>query len=133
MKKVVNKPRCSGQWTEAQFTTFVKNQLRGATWKWKPVSDVLKAARETRGWYLCAGCNQSVPASRDKKKNVFVDHVQPIVDPIKGFTTWDDFVNKLFCEVDNLQLLCRDCHDKKSTEERKLAVERRKKIKSGSI
>jgi 5-methylcytosine-specific restriction endonuclease McrA len=130
---MIKKTRCGNTLTEAQFTTFVKNQLRGATWKWKPVSDVLKAARQVRGWYLCAGCKHCVPASKDKKKNVFVDHVEPIVDPIKGFTTWDDFVNRLFCESDNLQLLCRACHDKKSAEERKLAVERRKTMKNGPI
>lgn len=117
--------------TEAMFTTFIKSQLRGATWKWFPVSECLKAARHIKGWYLCNGCKNVVPATKKnaagkRMKNVFVDHIKPIVNPITGFTTWDEFVNNLFCEKDNLQLLCGDCHTAKTNEEKKLAVEARK-------
>lgn len=130
----VPRTRCSGEWTEAQYQTFIRNQLRGATWKWKPVSEVLKEARVSKGVYLCAGCSNHVPSSivvKDKRvKNVFVDHVQPIVDPTVGFVSWDEFINRLFCERDNLQLLCGECHDHKSAEERAVAIERRKKEKN---
>ena len=47
-----------------------------------------------------------------------VDHIKPVVDPKKGFTTWDDFIDRLFCEKKNLQALCRGCHAKKTKEER---------------
>ena len=137
VKKNLIKPRCGGLWTEAQYITFVKNQLRGATWKWKPISDCLKEARQTKGWYLCNGCKQIVPSTikvgTKRVKNVLVDHINPVVDPIKGFTTWDDFINNLFSEKDNLQVLCGACHTIKTTEERKLAVERRKNKKNELI
>lgn len=51
-------------------------------------------------------------------KNIFCDHVNPVVDPLTGFSGWDDFVNRLFCEQENLQVLCKNCHDLKSKEER---------------
>jgi 5-methylcytosine-specific restriction endonuclease McrA len=64
-----------------------------------------------------------------KINNVFVDHVNPIVDPEQGFVSWDEFINGLFCERENLQVLCGQCHDEKSLEERKIATERRRQEK----
>jgi 5-methylcytosine-specific restriction endonuclease McrA len=109
--------------TEAQFTTFVKGHLRKASRWWKPISNTLKKARVSRGHYLCNGCKQIVPNSfvhdGKRKKGIFVDHVNPVINPLTGFTTWDDFINRLFCEEDNLQLLCYTCHNTKTAEERR--------------
>lgn len=119
--------------TEAQFITFVKNQLRGASWKWAPISEVMNEARVSKGVYYCKGCESNVPVTvvvnGKRIKNVFVDHIIPVIDPIVGFTSWDDFINKLYSEKDNLQVLCGDCHDKKTMEERTTATERRRKDK----
>ncbi len=119
------KTRCSGRMTEAQFITFVKNQLRGASWKWFPTGEVLKRARTRKGFYTCNGCKQEVTATividAKRVKNVFVDHEPPVIDPRTGFTTWDSFVNNLYCEEDSLQILCKECHDTKSKEERLIA------------
>lgn len=116
--------------TKAQFTTFVKNQLRGASWKWKPISEVMKKARLKKGHYLCNGCKNEVTSSividGKRVKNVFVDHEPPVVDPRLGFTTWDSFIYNLFCEEDSLQVLCKSCHDAKSKEEREIARQAKK-------
>lgn len=120
ISKKVEKTRCNGQWTESRYITFIKGILRGATWKWAPISDVFKAARVERGKYLCAGYEREphvVPVTVDKKKAVYVDHISPIVGD-EGFTTWDDFINNLFCDSSNLQVLCKNCHDLKSKAER---------------
>ena len=112
--------RCNGRWTEAKFQSFIKNQLRNATRKWAPISDCLKAARTKRGFYECAGCKEDVPTTklegRKRNKNVFVDHIEPIV-PVTGWVNWDSCIDRMFCEGDNLQLLCKNCHDDKSKEE----------------
>jgi len=47
-----------------------------------------------------------------------VDHIEPAVDPEKGFESWDVFIDRLFCEKDNLQAICLGCHAKKTKEER---------------
>jgi hypothetical protein len=52
-----------------------------------------------------------------RQKNVFVDHEPAIIDPEKGFTTWDDCIERMFCELPSLQLLCKSCHDKITKEE----------------
>lgn len=127
------KVRCSGKWTEAKFRSFIKNNLRRMCSKWAPIQETLKEARVERGWYKCAGCGAKVPATavKDGKrvKNVHVDHIHPIIDPAKGFTTWDEVIDRMFCEKDNLQLLCSDCHTIKTAEERAVASERRKQEK----
>jgi hypothetical protein len=132
-RKDIPRNRCSGTWTEAQFNTFVRNQLRGASWKWKPISEAMKKAKVGHGVYICQGCLHNVPVTivvnGKRIKNVFVDHTNPIVDPVVGFVSWDEFINRLYCEEDNLQVLCGECHDKKSYEETQIAKERKKKEK----
>lgn len=125
--------RCSGKWTEAKFNSFIKSTLRGSTRKWAPIQEALKEARVERGYYRCAACQKKVPATikvgSKRAKNAIVDHIKPIVDPAVGFTTWDDCVERMFCEKDNLQVLCKACHDIKSTEEKAIAKARRDKLK----
>lgn len=127
------KVRCNNQWTQARFNSFIKNNLRNATRKWQPISDCLKKARTRRGFYLCNGCKEEVPASAiiDGKriKNIAVDHIDPIIDPAVGFTTWDECIDRMFCEQDNLQILCYTCHKEKSDKEKAIAKQRRDKNK----
>lgn len=127
------KTRCSGEWTEARYRSFIISLLRQGSRRWAPIQQVKKEANVSRGIYLCAGCQQEVPLTvkegRKRKQNIFVDHIDPIVDPEVGFTSWDDYVERMFCEKEKLQLLCKDCHDVKSTEERAIATERRRKEK----
>lgn len=129
------KTRCNGQWTEARYTTFVKNLLRSGSRKWAPNQLVMKAARVARGLYLCAICEKHVPTTvyneeKGKRvKNVIVDHTDPVIDPKVGFTTWDSFIEGLFVEIDKLQVICKECHDIKTKEETAIAAERRRKEK----
>jgi len=62
---------------------------------------------------------------RKRVKNIFVDHIVPIIDPAVGFTTWDECIERMFCDSSNLQLLCKDCHSIKSREEIEIAKQRR--------
>ena len=124
------KIRCNGQWTEARYKSFITSLLRQGTRRWAPITQVEKEARVERGLYKCANCNEVVPPTvkdgRKRVRNVFVDHINPIVDPETGFTNWDDYIENIFCEKENLQLLCKACHDDKSTKERETAVAARK-------
>lgn len=119
---MVDKPRSSGNWTEGRYRSFITSVLRNGSRRWAPIHLTKKKARVARGLYKCAACNNSVPTTKVVKgkriNNVFVDHIKPVVDPVKGFTTWDDFIERLFCEEDNLQLLCRSCHDNKTEKEK---------------
>ena len=127
------KTRCSGMWTEAKFRSFIKSSLRSTTMKWAPIQQCKRNARVGRGLYLCSCCKKTVTdtilVDRKRVKNTFVDHIAPVIDPTVGWVSWDNTIDGLFAELDNLQLLCKECHDVKSKEERQIATERRKKEK----
>jgi hypothetical protein len=129
----MDKPRNNGQWTEARYTSFIKSLLRKGTQRWGPKNEVLKEARVDKGVYFCQGCQCNVPVTvkvgNKRVRNVFVDHKDPIIDPETGFTTWDEYIENMFCEKDNLQVLCGACHDFKTSEERKISTERAKQQK----
>ena len=119
-RKPIPRPRCGSRWTEARYQGFIKNQLRSATRKWAPISDCLKKARLRRGFYRCADCPNDAPTSikvgNKRMKNISVDHIRPIV-PVTGWVGWDHYIDSMFCEEENLQVLCKACHDKKSAGE----------------
>jgi len=109
-----------GQWTPARFNSFVTSILRSGSRRWGPKYTVLneaktekkinKATNRLAQHFLCAHCQGEFPASK-----VQVDHIKPI-----GFDkTWDEFIDGLFCEKENLQVLCKPCHKKKTQQERK--------------
>ncbi len=127
------KTRCSGQWTEAKYRSFIKGNLRRATQKWAPIRQALSDARVERGLYLCAGCHKNVPTTIKNEagrrvKNVHVDHIKPVVDPNVGWVSWDSVIENLFCEKDNLQVLCELCHKIKTDEEKAIAKARRTEV-----
>ena len=131
------KVRNNGRWTQARFNSFIKSTLRGATRKWQPISDCLKAARVRRGFYECKGCKEIVPASikpdgGKRVKNVHVDHIDPVVNPLTGFVSWDETIERMFCEPEGLQVLCDSCHKEKTDIEKAQAKERRDKEKNDS-
>lgn len=92
-----------------------------------------KEANRGYGQYECAICHEIVAPTiregRRKVTNIFVDHIAPIIDPQTGFVSWDETINRMFCEKDNLQLLCGSCHDKKTLAERAEAKAAREKNK----
>lgn len=122
----------NGQWTVARFNSFIKSALRSASQRWPPKYTALKKASVGKkvNWktgrlaqhFKCNSCDGEFP-----QKEVQVDHIKPIIDPVKGFTSWDDVIHNMFCEEDNLQVLCKDCHVTKTTAEKQQAKENKKK------
>jgi hypothetical protein len=127
----MSKTHNNGTWTPARFNSFVKGALRGACSKWGPISTCKRAASTRRGFYRCCACQEEIPATLPsvyasgkkkgqayRRKNAIVDHIEPIV-PTSGWVGWDSVVERMFVEVDGLQLMCHKCHQLKCAEERK--------------
>jgi len=120
------------QWTEGRLKTFITSVLRGGYRRYPPKYEVLNEAsvgkklnKKTKRMalhYICAKCNKEYPG-----KEVNVDHINPVVCPKQGFVDWDVFIKRLFCEKSNLQVLCSECHDKKTLKERKSRDNKRTK------
>lgn len=129
----VPKTRNGNRWTESRYNNFIKGALRNASIRWGPRNAVKKAANVKRGFYLCAGYDRDkhiVPASLPPKKgnkkrinNAVVDHIYPVINPSTGFVSWDDTIERMFCEVEGLQILCYECHNNKTDEERRIRNE----------
>jgi 5-methylcytosine-specific restriction endonuclease McrA len=62
--------------------------------------------------YQCAVCD-----SWCADKDVAVDHITPC-GSLKTFEDLPKFVATLFCEKENLQIICNTCHQIKTNEER---------------
>jgi 5-methylcytosine-specific restriction endonuclease McrA len=109
-------------WTPAKFKQWIISLLRKGTLRWPPRNDVLKAARTGKKLnkltnrmcfhYKCNKCKKEFPSSK-----IAVDHIKPVVDVNTGFTTWDDYINRMFCSIHGFQVLCSTCHDKKTEKE----------------
>lgn len=120
-------PRNGGRWTEARYMGFIKSALRNASMRWPPKYEVKKKSWLSRGMYHCQGYKRrghkvpvTLPPDPGKSRrvnNVLVDHIEPVV-PTDGWTSWDDIILRMFCEEDGLQVLCRDCHNLKTADER---------------
>lgn len=97
-------------------------------WGWSPArKEALRKALVGPNRWRCAKCGTMVgPKERD------VDHQIPAVDPIKGQTTWDDYLTRLLdAPADTLSVLCKPCHKEKTSAENK--TRRRPKAKSKKI
>jgi hypothetical protein len=111
------KPFNSGTWTQARFNSFIKGALRSATKRWGPINRARKEARLERGVYKCVGYKRRWHKVQ-WKDGVCVDHIDPVIGP-DGFENWDKVIKRMFVEVEALQVLCKECHDKKTKDERK--------------
>ena len=115
-RKVVVKPRCSGTMTESVFWSFIRSALRQKSRFWKPITECkLKARRLYKGTnkrqkyeYQCNVCKNWFI-----EKKINVDHIVP-AGSLNSAADLPGFVERLFCEVDHLQVLCEKCHDKKT-------------------
>jgi hypothetical protein len=116
-KAPIVKTRNNGTMTESAFWSFIRSALRQKSRWWKPISECKRLSRRPykgankrqKFEYQCAQCKQWFA-----EKDVAVDHIVPAgslncADDLPGFTI------RLFCEVDNLQILCeKTCHPAKT-------------------
>lgn len=103
-----------GQWTIARYNSFVKGALRSASQRWPPKYQTLNEAcigqkiNPTSGrlakFYTCNACKEAFPA-----KLVEVNHIIPVV-PVTGFDDWNGVIERMFCEKEHLEVVCKVCH-----------------------
>ena len=110
------KVRNAGTMTESQFWSFIRSGLRQKSRWWKPITQCkMKARRPYKGpnkrqkfEYQCNMCNGWFP-----EKKINVDHIRP-AGSLNCAADLPAFVETLFCETINLQVLCTECHDVKT-------------------
>lgn len=93
-------------------------------WRWHPMRKEVKARCKTaEGFYRCEKCRKLCP-------EIEIDHIIPAVDPVKGWEGFDKFIERLFCDINNLEGKCHECHKKKSGKENKVRKTVRKSKKT---
>lgn len=106
---------------------FVINTLRRASYRWPTRGQAEKRSRVERGVYKCEypGCTH-----QGKRGEFAMDHIVPVVDPAKGFTTFDEYIDRMFPDSpDQWQRLCTFHHDLKTEQENSTRKETKKKRK----
>ena len=61
---------------------------------------------------ICNHCGLCFPL-----KDVQVDHIIPVIPVDREIKDWNEYIDRLFCDSSNLQVLCKPCHLIKSNEE----------------
>lgn len=113
------KPRNAGTMTESGFWSFIRSALRQKSRWWKPIILCKENAKKNYNGpnkrlkyeYQCNQCKLSFPAT-----SINIDHIIPAGN-LQNANDLPGFVERLFCEVDNLQVLCHSCHDVKTKSE----------------
>lgn len=105
--------RCHGTLTESGYLAWIRSALRSKSLKWLPRTKAIEASRrpykgpnKQQKWECqCALCKLWF-----KQKDICVDHYPVAAGSIKNVADIGNFANNLFCEVDNLRVLCVGCH-----------------------
>lgn len=107
---------------DTKLKNFIINILRRASFKWKPRGEAKKKYKVKVGeystgrakyGYYCKNCNGVF-----KSGEIKMDHVHPVVHPLRGFTGFDEYAERMFCDEDGFTSLCDPCHDEKTAIER---------------
>lgn len=117
----VPKTRNNGTLTESAFWAFIRSALRNKSRYWKPITQTKMNARRPYSGpnkrqkfeYQCNHCKKWFA-----EKVINVDHIIP-AGTLTCANDLPGFVERLFCETDNLQVLCESCHNIKTQKERK--------------
>ena len=108
-------------WTESKYWGAIRTALRSGLRFYPPKVSVLnKAKRDYEGenkrqkfCYECASCGECFKADQ-----VQVDHQTP-AGSLLSYQDLPQFVERLYCGEDGLQVLCKQCHQMKTNKERK--------------
>ncbi len=91
--------------------TFSIASLRRSSYRWPNREAARRLAKVGRNQYVCATCKKIFT-----RKETKIDHIIPVV-PLEGWLSLDSFAHRLFCEIENFQVLCVEHHKIKTKEE----------------
>ena len=116
----------------------IRSALRRTFSRSPLVREVMHLVRRERDWFKKDGTKATKPRVEFQcyqcnewymGKDIQVDHKNPVVDPDVGFINFDTYIDRLFCQKENLSVLCKTCHKVKTDSEKAQAVERRARLK----
>lgn len=109
---------------DSKKKSFVINGLRRLSYRWPGRWLAEKRSKVGRNQYCCENPDCGVIVG---KRETSMDHTIPVVDPEKGFTTFDEYIDRMFCDQTLFKRLCHSCHDEKTQKENSVRKETRRK------
>ena len=117
-KKKSTSPKIkSGKKKTFVLQAMLLSALRRAFRKYPPYQEVLKNAKKEyyipskkgdkklrRVHFKCAICGNYFSS-----KQVAVDHIESVIDS-GGFVDYNTYIERLYCTIDKLRVLCHNCH-----------------------
>lgn len=100
--------------SEIVLESWLRQKLRRISYQFPERQKALANARVERGMYRCKMCEDAGIDATYGRKEIQVDHIEPVISIESGFIDWNDYIARLFCKADNLQILCKSCHQIKS-------------------
>jgi hypothetical protein len=118
---------------------FVIATLRKASYRWPTRNAAIRRAKVKVqvGFYkngkpktkLMSFCEKCGLITEETVK----DHQPPVIDPKKGFTGWNDYVERMFPDTEwGYQILCKPCDKLKTGLELKKRAKVKKKLAKAS-
>lgn len=127
MGKRVERTRAGNTWTEARYRSFIMNVIRAGSQKWPPKWQVKNEGREKRKNPATGKLKYANTCNKCKKwfwlDELEIDHIKNIRSELDSTTTETFFdtigtaIKLAYCEKDNLQRLCKNCHRNIKTKE----------------
>lgn len=99
--------------------------LRRMSYRTPMYAEAKRKARVSRGKYRCTSCKKLFGP-----KEIQIDHIEPVISPETGFKTFDEYIDRLFCSKEGLQVLCKKkCHKEKTKAEVKVRAKKNRNSK----
>jgi hypothetical protein len=112
------------------------------TWAWEPIKEAQEKTKVAPATFECTLCGKWCYTGKSKKnleslkeqfpdkniqmETIYKDHIDPVIPLVSGWEwSWDEIIERMFCEIENIQVICKECHDEKTKEESEI----RKKLK----
>lgn len=123
-----------------RITAKERGLLKGACRRVFSRSDLRKEALEAtrikhtdpdrprvKKWSRCSTCKEITPSYL-----IEIDHVLPVIPTNSSLEemSWDEMINRLWCDNNNLTGICKPCHNSKCTVERKERLKYKKERKN---
>jgi 5-methylcytosine-specific restriction endonuclease McrA len=114
---------------------FIMNILNRRGWVIWPsriavinrVKRIIFIGKRKRVFFTCEECGNDQLTAKD----IEVDHIEPRIDPVKGFQGIEDWILRTFVGTNKLKLLCKSCHRVKSELENEIRRLQREKDSTG--
>ena len=119
--------------SSSMFFSWLRSGLRRMTVRgWKPISECKKLNRipyvgdnkRMRWSYICSNCGGTF-----SEKEIAIHHKIP-VGSLKTFEDLPGFCKRLFCEIEDLTLICDTCHTRIHAEEKQKEIENNKNLEN---